>query len=199
MVLVVGAGVAGRIASSADHQRATPTRPEPVVPAAASSDSAHSADLPTDPLSPQQRTSIAKPDSKPGQEQSAVPPKPPRDTESEWLAETRDLSPDQIEDLRRSIRDDIVAQTNDWFATALEVGPYDVIGHGTRAGGKDWDQTVIMRVRMPPDEAGEIRKAVLPESQYPELYLLHRKWRWLETRADDVRRAMHAAAATGAR
>jgi hypothetical protein len=123
-----------------------------------------------------------------------------RSLEEEWRDEIQGLSPDMVDELRRRLLDEITVASDSWFAAALELGPYDVVGKGSE-WPVSWDETVVMRVRLPSRATdgehwateGQVRRAILPERQFPELYFQLRKVNWLKAASREMRLAEHRA------
>lgn len=122
-----------------------------------------------------------------------------RSLEDEWRAEVESLSVEQLDGLAGALREEIQSASDAWFGAALEVGPYEIVGTGTRQSLDSWDHSVVMRIQMPGPRTdgqnwateGKIRKAVLPESMFPHVYRLHEKAAWIQRRADELRIVAH--------
>jgi hypothetical protein len=117
-----------------------------------------------------------------------------RSQEAEWGAETEGMTRGQIDTMAREVNELIIAGSNEWFDAAFASGLVTVAGTGSSFKSTDWDENVVMRIKMPSSRTdgedwqatGLIRKAVLPEAQFPDIYRLKRKLNWLKARSREM-------------
>lgn len=108
-----------------------------------------------------------------------------------WEREAGGLGPASIDVLRRSLEHDLAVASMPIFDHLMAAGQYQVVGHGRKFKPKSdgWDGREVARVTIPPTDDGEIRKIVLPEADFPELYSMRRHANRLREKARVLREA----------
>jgi len=97
-----------------------------------------------------------------------------------WEAEFRGLTRDQLLEMRNALKATLDEAKAQEFELRFSTGSFITVGTGLNYSFSDWDQRLISQVRMPNTEDGPILKDTLPPTEYPELYALRRKLKWLE-------------------
>jgi hypothetical protein len=103
---------------------------------------------------------------------------------AEWEKEFAGLERTALLKALGDLNHELEGLTSEPIQNEFDAGRYQVVGHGKKYSfdNETWDHAQIGAVRFPAD-TDEIRKVVLQESQYAELYALKRKTLWLKQQA----------------
>lgn len=106
------------------------------------------------------------------------------------MKEFAGLKREALEKARDKISHELSELAREPITTWFDAGRYEVVGHGLTYsfGEETWDHTKVNAVRLNSPGTDEIRMVVLPESQYPEFYVVKRKILWLENQMQQPER-----------
>ena len=122
---------------------------------------------------------------------TAPPAEPPKDTwpqtilglsDEAWAKQHEGASRSLLESEAKRIDDYIVKTSKPEFEKRWNAGQATFIASGTTYDGADWGPLEVRCVYM---ENNTISKIVLPKDEFPDLYNLRAKQRWLENSARD--------------
>jgi hypothetical protein len=109
----------------------------------------------------------------------------------QWLAKYGSLSAADLSARKAELGLYLTGLANPVYDEYYGKGEYDVVGVGNfKLGKKTWDERYMLQLRCPSKDAPDQRvlKVTIRESDYPELYALHREFSWLREREDRVSR-----------
>ena len=127
----------------------------------------------------------------------APPAEPSKDTwpqtivglsDEAWAKQHEGASRGLLESEAKRIGDYIVKTSEPEFDKRWNAGQTTFIASGNKYDGADWDPLEVRRVYM---ANNTISKIVLPKDEFPELYNLMAKMRWLEQASRDRTRPEH--------
>ena len=129
--------------------------------------------------------------------ETAPPAEPPKDTwpqtilglsEEAWAKQHEGASRSLLESEAKRIDDYIVKTSKPEFEKRWNAGQATFIATGNKYDGADWDPLEVRCVYM---ENNTISKIVLSKDEFPDLYNLRAKQRWLEEASRDPQRPEH--------
>jgi hypothetical protein len=129
--------------------------------------------------------------------ETAPPAEPPKDTWPQtilgfsaeaWAKQHEGASRGLLESEAKRIGDYIVKTSQPEFDKRWNAGQATFIASGAKYDGADWDPSEVRRVYM---ENNTISKIVLPKDEFPDLYNLMAKMRWLQDASRDPQRPEH--------
>jgi hypothetical protein len=104
--------------------------------------------------------------------------------EAQWEKEFAGLKRSDLTDASWKLGEKLGDLALEPLMAEFDAGRYEVIGHGkTDSSDHTTEGVVEVHAVQYRQDSDEIRKAVLSEAKYPELYAMRRKVLWLETQA----------------
>jgi hypothetical protein len=121
-------------------------------------------------------------------------PDPVVTPEETWAKKYAGLTSAQLWQRRVELNNKIGELAQPDLQKMFDSGQYEVLHGGTESkGNEDWKPDIVMSLQSTPAIPGgapaEWRRAILPESTFPELYEMRREERWLDKHTSEVQRA----------
>ena len=102
----------------------------------------------------------------------------------DWARIYADASPGMLLGEVIDLQQHILDVTQEEFDRRFDLGMYEIIGSGGTYVVPDSDDEIVSNVRITGvNDGGEVRKVVLPEAEFSDLYLMKKKIGWLRREA----------------
>lgn len=108
---------------------------------------------------------------------------PRSDSEEDWKRIYRNASLQDLEKEKKQLLDQFLALTRPAFSKRIAAGEFEVVSNDATLPLEDPNSEEVSLVEMlSRARGGGVRKTVLPKAEYPEIYHLKSKIKWVEGR-----------------